>query len=440
MTVMPGHHPGQLPAGGAAPTPDPAARYVGQYAYSYSSTTSANVTINSADLTLAGVNKQLVIAWAVEAPIPSGVTINGVRAVLLCVDGSGFVELWAGPRVGTGNITITVMVGSAATEVGAIQVWEVVNAAPLHEGFAQPTTLPLLAPVAARFAPKGSITFAAGFNPTDTVTATWTGVTEDADADVGDFRLTSAHSPSSLAGDTRDSITLTWASGTGRLVLANAIRGDVDCVRGGMVLQSNFSASFSNVITFSRPDLVDHTNAGAFKLVLFVTTENTNNTTIAGVTFDGNAMTLLGSVFNTTAEPDLRIYAYAIDVTQADPSGSLVITLSAAELSLAVGVVMMRLYGVGSVGTPGSVQGDTTGASFPVNVAEGGLIVALSLRGTDTQTTTWTGVTEVEDIDNGSYARSVGLRWDCGAETGRIIQATGSAAGQYATLAIPFNP
>jgi hypothetical protein len=423
----------------STPLPDPSVRYVGQYAYTFTApSTSATVaTINSGDLTLSGSNKQLVIAVCGELPTIDTLTIDGVRAVMCGADVSQFIQLWSGPRVGSGNVVIVLTNNSAVNESGAVQVWEVVDALPVHQGFCNPAYNAALAVGSSRYIPLGGSTMAAAFNADDTLTFTWTGVTEDADADVGTFRLSSAHT-TSPAAETRDTVTATASGGVARAALASAIRADHVGVTGGKVISTNLTNVATSSFGTNTPTLTNHEGAGSFKLVALV--EYENNVSITGATFDGVAMTLLGSVINTGVSPNLRIYAFGIDVTQADASGTLTFTLSGSTTDT-FAISLYRLYGVGSVGTPGSVQATTgTGASFTVNVSQGGFILGAHIRATDTQTTTWTGLEETVDVDNGAYAKSEAHRWNCAAETGRTIQAVGNATGAHATLAIPFNP
>jgi hypothetical protein len=186
---------------------------------------------------------------------------------------------------------------------------------------------------------------------------------------------------------------------------------------------------------------MDGTNAGDFLLTVFVATE-TDNGVVTGVTFDGNAMTSRGSVQNSGATPDINISCWTIPVTQTDPVGNIVATFTGSiGIAQTVSFIIMRLYDVASVGTAGSAQGNGTGnaVSPSIDVTEGGLIVGMNIRATDTQTNTWTGLTEISDRDSGPSNMSVAARWLCTAETGRTVQAVGSGSGQYATLAVPFN-
>ena len=158
----------------------------------------------------------------------------------------------------------------------------------------------------------------------------------------------------------------------------------------------------------------------------------------------GNAMTSLGSVVNTAASPDLICHFFHIDVTQAGgASGSIVVTASTTITLSPARFVKWAFYGVGSISAVQSAQGNATGAAVNIDVSEGGTILALHSRTTDTQTVTWTGVENLVDVSTGSVTvlRTAAAQHSYSdAETGRTVQATGSASGQYATLAIALNP
>jgi len=433
--------PGLFPAGAlasAAPAVNPAVRYVGQYNYTYSSTATQNTVIPAADFQLAGVNKQLAIIFSPEVEAPAGVLIDSVSAPALSVDVTSFMHIFGGPRVGASDVTVTLNLLTSVTESGAFHVFEVTGAAPLHEGFANASALALASQVIPRFLFKDGLGLAGAFNITDTATFTWTNITEDADADVGTYRLSSAHDLTPAVADTYASITAATSSGVCQAAYVSVNPQQLSgIIRGGQYFTRDAGIAGTTSTYPAGTPAANHTGAGSFKLVVFVGVES--DTDISSVTYDGVAMTQIGSVANTGASPDIRIKAFATDITQADPDNNIVVNM-AASVSTTLFVRFWRLYGVGSVGAAGSQQGNAAGASFTVDVNQGGLIIGMTVRGTDTQTTTWTGVTEMSDYDAGPAAVSMASQYNCAAETGRTIQATGSASGQYATLAIPFNP
>jgi hypothetical protein len=275
---------------------------------------------------------------------------------------------------------------------------------------------------------------------TDTVTFSWASLTEDVDQDGGDSRIGSAKNGTPAGSATSLSETITISSSTlAACMLLAILPTNVVGVTGGLIAASSVASAGT---TWTNTSFTDFTGLGDFKLVVGVMASG--NVTITGATFNGNAMTSLGSIVNTGSSPDLICHFFHIDVTQAGgASGNIVVTSSASTPSSPARIAKWAFYGVGSISAVQSAQGNATGAAVNIDVADGGTILAIHTRLTDTQTVTWTGAQECQDNSTGSlvFIRSSIAQYSyAAAETGRAIQATGSASGQYATLAIALNP
>jgi hypothetical protein len=78
-----------------------------------------------------------------------------------------------------------------------------------------------------------------------------------------------------------------------------------------------------------------------------------------------------------------------------------------------------------------------------VSAAEGGTILAAHPPRGEIQSASWTGLQKRASHDAAfQHHMRLGIadRFLREAETGRVIQVTGSASGQYCTLAMSFNP
>ena len=202
------------------------------------------------------------------------------------------------------------------------------------------------------------------------------------------------------------------------------------------------SVDVGGVSSFNVVADADISTRGTFKLVMAFVLEA--NVTISSVTVGGSPASRLGQIVNTTASPDLVLEVWTIDVTAGSPSGTIAVTLSG-NITSSVFLVRHQLYNVRSVGAAQTVSGDATGAAVNVDTLSGSYLVAYHIRAAQGQTVTWTGVDETTDFDLTisalPFARfSCGERAACDAETGRTVQAVGSASGQYATLAMAFHP
>lgn len=288
--------------------------------------------------------------------------------------------------------------------------------------------------------PPDGVSVACDWNTTDSVTYTWTNLTEDGDADGGDYRISSASNPTPVGAKTRNTVTATASAGTSRgLGLSIAPVGkSVKQVTGGLRLRATANAVIAASVTFSgQPAALNLAQEGSFKYVCAIWLDA--DTTISSVTVGGQALTRIGQARNTAASPDMTVEFWAIDVVNGSPTGNVVVNFAGA-ISTTLLLETYQFYGVGSVGTPQSVTGNATGAALAVTVEENGFILAATIRQTEAQTTTWTGVEEHGDAAFSSLAASSAQRPLCDREINRTIQAVGSASGQYATLAIAFNP
>lgn len=424
----------------------PFMKYVGSFAANFAASTTATATVLGANLGPQNNDKQILVAWRSFTGVvnPIGATINGVAASTITA-GQDSVGMASAYYAGTANFNVVVSVATAITENGFVDVWEFVNARPLYEGLVNNGAFfDVIAPLLTR-APKDSFIVGAGLINTDSVTATWSVLTEVTDIDAGSYRniaaiggptLSPFESIISVTPSVSDGVTFSLLS---VLKKSTSLSTALSCSVRSAPMANLFVATTTSTFTVAaRPNALNFTGLGSFTLYALLSVES--DITVSGVTFNGNAMSLVGSAANTAASPDLRTYAYKIAVTQASPSGNLVVTYSSSA-SGSVGVTLVRVYGGGTDQTIQSISGNAIGAAVNVTVAEGGVILAVTARATDTQVVTWSGVMDPDTaIDAGSHAHSTAMRPYCGAEAGRAVQASGDASGQYVTMAFAINP
>jgi hypothetical protein len=331
----------------------------------------------------------------------------------------------------TSNITIGMTVNAVSSEVARMMVYEVEYAAPIEswlfstDGEVVTVTTNYELPVPVNGA---GVVFA--YNGTDTATFTFNGgVTENLDIDGGDMRAGCA----SISTAGRIASTVVGSAGS-VIPIAVGIRPIYDKNVGG-----GFShyAGRSSADPLTIDAFPNNVSRGSCKLVVGIQTES--DVTILGVTIGGQPFTRIGQALNSAASPDLHAEFWIIDLVGGSPTGNVIVDFSAAP-GVSTIVSKYFLYGVNSIGTAQSVTGNGTGNALAVDVSKGGVILALHIRAGNTETTVWTGAAQFVDVDSGAFAYSLAQRLMCDAETGRVIQAVGSASGQYATLAMAFNP
>ncbi len=417
------------------------ARYIGAYALSAADPSLA--TILGADMQYApGPYRQLVLCTGLEVPLPVKLLCGGRRFPCIARDGASFSQIWAGPAPDAGDYAVSFDVASG-TEASQLFAFEVEYAAP---AFTWPTSGGPFASAAVTQVlplevPDGALIICNAFHATDTVNFTFTGTTEVVDVDAGVSRNGAGIQTTPSVGLTRPTVSVTTAGATaGIRGCAVAIppydfRGVKHQVWNTPTLMANADPSTQVDGVNSNMDL-EGTKRGKYLLTLYGET----SATVSSVTLGGNAMTRIGQVVNTGPDPDLFIEVWSIDFDPAvNFDTDISIDLSGTPGASGIVRISHVLYDVGSVGTAQSTSGNATGAALAVDVAEGGMILACTIRSTSGQTTTWTGVEErVEAVSDAGF--SMGFRQFCAAETGRTVQAVGSASGQYATLAIAFNP
>lgn len=415
----------------------PNLRHVGQYAMTFTaSATSSTVTVQLADLAAQNATKQILVLFRSELGLISSMTIDGVtaRRVSTAVLAADFFYI---DYTGTGPFNIVGTLTGAVTETGAVDVFEIINAAPLHRGMATGIFGAGASLVINNRVPKDGLVAAGAAAFVDTTTFTWgAGVTEINDADVGGYRASTAANttPASAAAFRACDVTLSGSDTLGHTSLAilpTIGHSSAQCLNVSSVAAVTTTATFSDAFT------TDYTGCGSFTLYLGILWEG--NATITGVTRGGVSMTSVGSVVNTTATPDLGCAVFKIAVTTAAPTGTIVITFSASIDTLLVRVYPIRVYNPGTDGTVQTVTGNGTGTAVSVTVKEGGLIVALTARGTASQVPAWTGVINFQPSVSGAYSVGAGVYPHATAETSRSINATNAGGGEFATLAFAID-
>lgn len=405
-------------------------RFVNSYTFTYGGTINGVGTIAIADLQFApSPFRQLLVCLITEVPLISTMSVNGVEVSPLSTSGLFPIVIGFASQH-TSNITIGAVAQATSTEVGRIIVYEVEYAAPIEsslfhtDGEQVTVTTNYELPVPDRGA---GVVFA--YNGTDTATFTFNGgVTEDLDIDGGDMRAGSA----SISTAGRISSTVVGSAGVVipisvglRPLDDKGVGGGFNCFAGRLSADPITVDSFPNNVS-----------RGSCKIVIGIQIET--DQTIVGVTIGGQALTRIAQVTNTAASPDLHAEFWSIDIVNGSPTGNVIIDFSAAP-GPSVTMSKWYFYGINSLGTPQSVTGNGTGNAVSVDVKKGGVILALSMHPA-AETTAWTGVAQVVDFATVDYASSIAQRLMCDEETGRVVQAVGSASGQYATLAMAFNP
>lgn len=433
----------QLSGFNAIKLPDPRIRYVGDFSLSYGGTTTGTATITVASLQFSpSPFRQILVGWQGEVPFILSAQINGVDANPFTMEVSRFCCFCAAFNQSVADFNFTCTIAATSTEVGRVSVWEVEYAAPLWESFHQvavPATVNAPLPLVI---PERGVAAGTGMATGDTVTHTWnTPLTETSDADFGDYRGTTATlvTPQTAVSRTRNNMTA--SSGSAHAVAIGICPMNPQFVRGGSLLAFTVGTGDPQTITQAVALQTINTGMGFPKLILAVMAES--DTTVNGVSINGVSMNRIAQVINSGSTPDIWIDVFELDLTANTIGQTITIDFTGAMANAPM-VARFHLYGVGSIGTPKNASGNATGAAVTggVDVARGGAILAFSIRETAGQTITWTGVDEENQVNSVAATLQVGYaqRYLCDAETGRTVQAVGSASGQYVTLAIPFNP
>jgi len=360
------------------------ARFVNEYACNFSASTTATATVPAVDLVLpASATKQILVFFASFAGLFSQVTINGVRAGWITVGGQ-FMGCCSAVYAGSGPFNIVVTVTSAITELGGVMVYELDNCAKLYEstrGVGCGTGG--VGGGSANFRQQaGALAIAGGWFATDTQAFTWTGLTENFDADVGAYRMSSAVNLATVGSRTALGVS-TNPPTTADLAALGVLPSGFTGIRGGFhgVVQV---AGVSTTFTTSLAAYTNLNDVGNFDLVICVCTEA--NVTLTGATFNAVAMTSRGSVVNTGPTPDLIVHFFSISLTAGSASGNVVITASASIAGINGSVGYWKLYGVASYGTVVSSTGNPgTGATTAVTNSNGGAILFGAVGGSDNQ-------------------------------------------------------
>lgn len=425
--------------GFSAVRPLPRVRFVGQFDMVISASTTGTVTVNDSDLDPGETSRQILVFAPADIQLPASVTIDGVQASNLAFVTAGeFVTAWSAPYSGDGPFNVVVTMASSGSSNTGVLVFEVFNAAPLHhcEGAGLAVNGTSIALNTVRI-PRDGLAIACAMSLTDTHTFTWSSLTEVFEGDVGDCAMAAAvrtTNATEIPGtDLTETVTVSASATVAAFVLTVAPAGGAI---GGRIVQevSDTGIGPTHTITAGRNR---YDNMGVGRLI-FVTEVEADSLPLT-VTYDGVSMNLITSILNTGAAPDLelRIFELEVDLT-ATPDGSFVI--SGTSLGIPFHWSSWVLFNASRVGDFQTVQGNATGAALALDVENGGFIIGTTIRSTDTQTVTWTGINERRDTDFGPGRVAYGWRAQNAAEQNRVVQAVGSGSGQYATLAVAFNP
>lgn len=412
------------------------ARRVGGYAVTFAASVNGSATIPGADLGPTDPDRQLLIIGMHEAQSILSMTIGAVTNARF-TRGFGFTNIFPVqfdyPSNGDASVTVTVGVSTSAQ--GWIEVYELQKAVKAYKsqrssnltngGTAYNTIVR---------AQLGDIIIGASQADTDTITTTYTNLTENFDADIGPF---AAASGQTTPGSSQDlSVTTTISAGsTSETVLLGCQPVARVGVKGGIkdVSAPTVASSAANL----SATVFDLTGQGSGTLIVGIAVEGA--ATVTGVTWGGNVMTARGSIANTGAAPDMQLTFWSIPFTQAAPSGALVATMSGSgNDGLPAGVVQFVLYDIGSFGTAASAQGNAVGAAVNYTGTADGTSLCIAIRATSGLTITWTGALDLGSFSLGAYSLGIAIKQHDTAGAQSITAS--STSGQYATLVLPVNP
>ncbi len=424
MSFLPGTFPHISPA-------NPKTRYVNTYSVTPVAATSFTVTVPAVDLAYM-TRRQILVATSLETTGINDLTIGGVTAPRATNVAGNLCNFFSAHYEGVGPFNIVINYTAASSEASLIGVWEVADAGPLYRGDTDGDFLTGTAITQQTRIPKDSLLVATSMHVTDTVTYTWTGdVAERVDQDGGLLRVSNADNltPAVASGDKTITATAT-ASGIMGL-LYKSILPNKNLLSTLRRSRNILNPSGGNSVSITG---LDDSNLTDFKMLVFIAWEFAAG--ISTVTWVGAAMSLV----HTISVAGASLSVWQIDVTDVNDIGNLVVTFNTTGTGT-VSIIRYFCYNVGSIGAIDSDAATTgTGNALAVTVSEGGTILAEHIRGTDTQTITWTGAFEIRDEDEGDFRLGQAYYPHAAAETNRTIQAVGSGSGPWATLALALNP
>lgn len=386
--------------------------------------------------------RQIIVALGAEVPIPTAVTIDGVSCHLGKNDSSRFCYLTGAFNAReSGDISVVIDTAAATGENGDILVFEVEYCRPFAEWFNANhlSTSGTTSTYSTLVIPDRAVAILAAINTTDTATFTFngTGFTEAADLDAGDFRIGAAINATPAVGTQRISSTVVSSAGTGRPLAVAAPPLDDRNVRGGPFFPLFVVTAGDPMTLNGATSYLSTVGLGIGKLIVAVMGQS--NSDVVGMTWGGQAMTLLGSIEQSTADAT-EIYLFEYDFNESNFAGGDIVADMEGVPGQPLLFVRHLIYGAQSsvIQTNAATN---TGNAFSVDTVRGSAIIAFHIRGTSTQTTTWTGVEEYFDsVINAEAAYSIATRFCCDLETGRTVQPTGSASGTHCSLIATFHP
>jgi hypothetical protein len=415
-------------------------RYVGAYEYTYPGDGSpAEFTIPAGDMTLpAGATKQLLIfAGSLEGEV-SLCFVDFAPAPVISVQGSGAASAFGGAHTTSGDAEVAIVNSnetSVANEVAL--VYEFVQGEPLVRGTSFPQNLTTFAASSAmsRYTPVGGLAVAGGIIfPAGA--ANWTNLTERVEDPSG---MTSADELTPAVSAVRNAVTMA-AAGFGFSIPAACVGvapAGFTPVKGSLINIREFPLDFEDVL-FDSGYWLTSDGAGDHKLLVCIT--YADNATITDIEYDGVNMTLVGSVANTSGGDALRAYIYSIEIVDGvNSDGTVEITFST-TISATVYISHLRLYDVGSVGTPQTSTGSGTGLGVSLNVTSDACVIGLSVREDNGDPITWSGAQTGADTDATAYRASIGVQWQAAGSATYALNAVGSVSSRYATIGVPFQP
>jgi len=439
MSFLPGWHP----APAREQIKDIEYRFVGNYTASFSGSATATFDIDAADLQLGPADRQLL--FFVNDSDGSGFARTlqvGAQSVRLFMDFSNALNTFYDYYEGTSTVTIEIAADGSHTGDWGVQVWEVVNAHPVicaywdeSDDFGSSSFD--INDHGVRISEDGVVLWGAWRDNNNG--HSWSGdATEESEHSVASERMSTAYFEATANEDPSVTVSISgFGTSAGQSFFLH--KKDAACVgpqRYATPTSGVVSSSTSITIDGDMSTLFgDLATGDSMTVLIFVTLQE--NTTISGITYGGVSMTRIAQANNTSASPDLIHECWQLDNVAA--LGDDVVTFAG---SITADINVNTAYVQGSVGTPDTSTGNSTGANATVSVADKGAVVCSHMRADHTQLPSPTGVTSIFTFGstNDEYSAALGMRNGLDADASYSVGFSDGSSGQWSQIVVPIDP
>lgn len=443
MNFLPGWHP----APSSADVKDIEYRFVGSYEASFSSSDSATFNIDGADLQLGPTDRQLVFfVEDREGNTITDLTI-GAGDPLLYLESAAGMKVFAGYYETASGVTITVGTTSSNSGVHGIQVWEVINAHPGTASLPDYTTDSFgsssfdIDSRGSRIADGGLVLWSAWRDNTNA--HSWSGDATEQEELVIDSssRMSTAYYEAN-SGNEDPAVTVSISGSFGQRSEGLGFfmfKKDAACVghqRFVAPIETTVSGASSGTVDGDMSTLPgNHDISTGVTVLVFVQLEE--NTTISDVTYGGVSMTRIAQANNTSASPDLIHELWQLDNVTA--LGDITVTFGG---SITADLFCNTAYVKGTVGTPVTATGNSTGTTSNVAVQDKGAVLCAHMRSDSGQSVTPTGVSEFYDTGsaNSEYRNAYGGLNGLDADASYSVGFAAGSSSQWSQIAVPIGP